>query len=218
MLINDSDPPAAGIQIRHGLKPVCSDLDRRIWEAMAGFMEETGDEEFVHGNWLALPSDRKYGLILADGALNMLSEEDAEPFLAKTAEVLGESGVSVQRIMFANPSLRVPDFIRAVEEYRANHHPMSLHMYTILLVNSIRENEYPHLSKEELFEQVLFDHLTREEADSIRPFLYGGTLYFPMRDELNQMLDKHFHVADVIECRGLGYWDMGAQYVLRRKA
>ena len=94
---------------------------------------------------------------------------------------------------------------------------MSLYLYTVFLVNSIRENQYPDLMKEELLEQVLIEHLTTEEADALRFFSHGSTLYFPPRPVLQGMLQTHFKVEEVIERRDPACWDMVAQYVLRKR-
>jgi hypothetical protein len=217
MLILGATPEFRDMALKYGMKSICSEIEKPIWEAMKYFMKERGDEELIHCDWLELPEDRKYDLIIGDGPLNMLSKEQGDPFFESIARVTKDNGLHVQRIITFNENLRQEDFEKAMNEYRKNGFGINLYGYTVLISNSIGEAEYPHLTQLELFEQVLSKFLLKEELDEIRPFLLPIKINTPSRNDLNAMLDKHFVIEEVRESEGLGYWDMSALYVFRKK-
>jgi hypothetical protein len=105
-----------------------------------------------------------------------------------------------------------------VDEHRNNGFNISLYSYTVFISNSIGEAEYPHLNQIELYDQVLSKYLNKEEWDEIRPRLLPIKINTPSRDNLRKMLDEHFVIEEVKESTGMGYWDMSALYVFRKKA
>ncbi len=218
MLILGSTPEFRDMAIKYGMKSVCADLGKPIWKAMKHFMKERGEEEFLHCDWLKLPGNGKYDLLIGDGPLNMLSKEQGEPFFESLAKIVKDDGLIVQRIVTFNDNLRLEDFEKAMKDYRRMNFDINLYGYTVFIANNIGEANYPHLSQLELFEQVLSKYLSKEELDEIRPFLLTFRIYIPTQNDLRAMLDKHFVIEQVREYDGVGYWGMAAQYVFKKKA
>ncbi len=175
MLILGSTPEFRDMAIKYGMQSVCADLGKPIWEAMKHFMTEQGEDELLHCDWLKLPENNKYDLILLD------------------------------------------DFEKVMRDYRSMNSEINLYGYTVLIANNIREAEYPHLTQVELFDQVLSKYLSKEEWDELRPFLAPLKIYIPTKNDLREMVDKHFEIEQVNEYDDVGYWDMAAQYVFKKK-
>jgi len=217
MLILGATPELRDMGIKYGMKPVCADIEKPIWETMKHFMKEQGEEELILCDWLELPEDRKFDLILGDGPFNMLAEEKGDPFFESVAKVTKDDGLIVQRIITFNDKLTLEDFKRAVRDFRGNHSELSLYANTVFLANSIGKSTYPHLTQLEIFEQVLSKYLTKDELDEVIPNLLPIKINLPSRTDLKAMLEKHFVLEQVRESKGPGYWDTTAQYVARKK-
>jgi len=218
MLILGATPEFRDMAIKHGMKPVCADLEQPIWEAMKHFMKEQGEEEFLLCDWLKLPEDRKFDLVIGDGPLNMLPKEHGNAFFESLAKTIKDDGLSVQRMMTFNDKLTEEDFEAAMNKYRQNNLDINLYGYTVLIANSIGEAGYPHLSQLQIFEQVLSKYLTQEELDEVTPFMLPIKINIPSRADFRAMLEKHFVLEQIRESHGPGYWDMTAQYVFTKKA
>ncbi|MFC2165857.1 hypothetical protein ACFLT2_12790 [Acidobacteriota bacterium] len=218
ILILGSTPEFRDLGIKYGMKPVSVDLEQPIWEAMKHFMKERGEEEFLYCDWLKLPEDRKFDLIIGDGPLNMISKEQGVPFFDSVAKVIKDDGLIVQRIISFNENLSLEDFIKAMDDYRRMNFDINLYGYTVLIANNIGETDHPHLSQLEIFEQVLSKYLTKEELDEVIPFLLPFKINIPTRDDVKAMLDRHFEIEEVRESQGLGYWDMVVQYMFKKRA
>ena len=64
----------------------------RVWEAMKFFMGESGEEEYIHLDWLHLSNDVEYDIVLGDLSLNMLPQDSFESYVKKTGKLTKKSG------------------------------------------------------------------------------------------------------------------------------
>lgn len=83
LLILGATPELRDIALRHNLKPVCCDHDIRVWEAMKLFMEESGEEDYFHLDWLEISEDARYDIVLGDGSLNMIPQDSFGLYVKK---------------------------------------------------------------------------------------------------------------------------------------
>lgn len=216
MLILGATPEFRDMGIRHGMKPVSCDLAPPVFEAMKRFMKESGEEEFIHSDWLDLPDDRSYDLIIGDGPLNMLSKEAGRPFFEKLAALLKDDGRVVQRIMTIDRRFTITDFEAAAREHREERIPMLLWSYSLMMINTIRQLHHPELTTEELFEQKLVPLLPAGQVEELRPLMFGGKIYLPLKEDLSDMWKGRFDVEEIRWQDGPGYWGMSAQYLFRK--
>jgi SAM-dependent methyltransferase len=204
--------------LKYAIKPVCCDLDKEIWEVMKYLMKERGEEEFLELNWLEMHENKTFDLILADTSLNMLREDQATRLFEKIVKILKKNGVFVKRTLTLNERLDLAAFDKAMQDYRKGKYEMNLYCYVVLLAASIGTIYYPHLTRLELFEKVLFKYLVKEEINQLRPYLMDRKFYIPAKAALKHLLVSYFDIEEIKECHGLGYWGMPVQYVLRQKA
>ncbi|MBN1502105.1 class I SAM-dependent methyltransferase [Candidatus Woesearchaeota archaeon] len=216
VLVLGSTPELRDLALKNNADLISCDLNKEIWIAMKGLMKESGEEAFLHTNWLEIPEDTKFDLILGDGPINMLSAELVNPFFKKVASLLVDNGLSIQRVAVQNKKLDLSKFQKAMEDYRKNRYDMSVYLYTLPISGSIRQKCYPELTRKELFEKVLFKYMTGDEIREITPFLSDVKPYYPTKEELGIALSKYFNVSKTRESVGLGYWGVAFVYVLQK--
>jgi hypothetical protein len=218
MLILGATPDFRDMAIKRGITPVSADLVPEIFDAMKDWMEEEGEEEFLQCDWLEIPENRKYDLIIADGALNMLSRNALFPYFEKMSRILKDNGLFVQRILITNENLDLKAYERAIKEYREKKYDMNIFLYTLYFKNCLQEIMFPDLTPTEIYEQWLFPYHTDEEKAVIREYLFFSRIYFPFQKELDEAIEKFFNVVRLRRYDDIGFWDTGAQYVLKKKS
>ena len=217
ILILGSTPELRDMALRFFAKPVSCDIDDRIWAAMKFCMKESGEEEFIHSDWLQISEDVKYDIIIGDGSMNMLSECSVGSFIKKIAKLTKKGGLHVQRFGTRDKKLTLQIFVEAMKDYRKNKYPISVFLYTLILVNSINNFYYPEYNKLEIFEKVLFPYLTQEEIEEVHPFLPDRKTFFPNKERVLKLFSKYFHIDRVVQSEGLIYWKTVHTYVMTRK-
>jgi hypothetical protein len=216
-LILGATPELRDIALRHADRPVGCDIDARVWEAMKRFMKESGEEEFIHGDWMDMPENIAYDIVLGDCPINMLPDDFHSPLIKKIASLTKKGGMSIMRIGTSRASLIPEVFAKAVDDYRKNSCPISLWRFTIMFAISINNCFYPEFTQREVYEKVLYQYLTKKEIEEIKPFLIDRVFYFPKKEILIKLLTPHFEIKDIIESKGIGCWGMLHTYVLERK-
>lgn len=217
ILILGATPELRDIALRHSTRPVVCDIDDRQLEAMAFFMEESGEEKFIQCDWLDIPEDEKYDIILGDASLNMLTAESVEPFVSKNAKLVANNGFNIQRMGTSSGEYTVKDYAKAMEDYRKNGYPVNVYRYSAMLACSINSFYYPQYTQLEMFEKELFEHLTDEEIEDIKPFLCDRVFYYPPKEALLKLLSRYFVIEKIEESRGIGCWGTMSTYVMKRK-
>jgi len=217
ILILGSTPEIRDIVHRYNLEPVCCDIDKRIWGAMTLMRKEPGEEGYIQSDWLEMPEDVQYDVVLGDCSLNMLQSESVEPFIKKTAGLTKKGGFNIQRIGTSDKKLTVAEFAKAMEDYRKNGFSMSVWLYTAMLFCSIGSYYFPQYTTRGIFQNELFKYLTEAEIAEINPFLHDKIIFFPRREELAKTLARYFEIDRIEESKGTGYWGAIHTYVMRRK-
>jgi len=217
MLVLGATPDFRDMAIKRGIKPLCADLSRPVFDAMKAYMHEEGDEEFLQCSWLELPGDRKFDLVIADCALNMLSKDALIPYFEGISRVLTDDGLFVQRICTANESLDLDDYAEALKDYREKRYDMNIFLYTLYFKNCLQEVHFPDLSPTEIYEQKLFPYHTEEEIAVINCYAFQNRAYFPFKADLDEAMSLFFDVVEIRDYDDTGCWDTTAQYVTRRK-
>lgn len=216
VLILGATPELRDIVLRHDLKPVSCDYDNRIWNAMTLMLKESGDEDYIQCDWLQLPENKDYDMVLGDASLNMLPEDLVEPFIKKTANLTKRGGFNIQRIGCSYQKLTIDALVEAVEEYRQNGYDMSIFQFTVLLAMSIRSCHYPQYTGLEMYEKEIFNHFNEKEIAETRPFLADKIFFFPEREKLEGLLTKYFEILRVVDNNDPGYWGAMNTYIMRR--
>ncbi|MBU1694253.1 MAG: hypothetical protein KJ726_09105 [Verrucomicrobia bacterium] len=215
MLILGSTPELRDLALAHGLVPVSCDHSPVIWESMKALMTQRGPEEFLQVNWLEIPEAHPYDLVAGDGSLVMLRPDQIEPMLLKIAKLLAPTGAALLKVGVRSRPFAPKDFTDAVAEYRRTRPPMSLHEYVLILVTELRSDRYVDWTLRELWERVLFAHLTPEEIAEVRPCLLDARFYTPTKADFERMAAGCFTVEQVVEAKGPGQWGTTHLYVLR---
>lgn len=217
ILVLGATPELRDIALRYSLRPASCDVDSRIWEAMKFLMKEQGEEKFIYCDWLKMSENDKYDIILGDGSINMLSNDDFESFIQKTAKIINEGGLNIQRIGTHSEKYTVEEFSTAVEAYRENNQSMSIWRYTVMLACAVNSFCYPKYNHLEIYEKVLFRYLTEREIEEVRPFISDRIIFFPERENLKEILSKYFKLDRIEESKGIGCWGTMHTYVMRKK-
>lgn len=217
ILILGATPELRDIALKYGKNRVGCDIDDRIWEVMKIFMKESGKEKFIHSDWLTMPEDEKFDIILGDCSVNMLPSDSVEPFIQKTARLVQDKGMVIQRIGTSFKKYTVEDFAKAMEDYRTNQYPMSIWRFTVMLACSINSYYYPEHTHLKIYEKELFKYLTEDEIQGVRPFLPDRIIYFPEKQSLEETFNKYFEVDEIVESKGMGYWSTMYTYVMRKR-
>lgn len=216
-LILGSTPELRDIALRFAARPASCDISDRIWEAMKHFMEESGEEEFIQCDWLDMPENTAYDVVLGDCSVNMLPDKSFWQLIRKIAALVKKGGVSIMRIGTSIPSLTPEVFAKAIDEYRKNSYPLSIWHFTCMLSNSISCYFYPDLTQREIYLKELSKYLTKKEIEDMIPFLVDKIYYFPKRERFCEFLNPYFEIKDVIESKGMGCWGTLHTYVIQKK-
>jgi len=217
LLILGATPELRDIALRNNLKPVCCDHDIRVWKAMKFFMKESGEETYIHLDWLHMSIDVKYDIVLGDYSLNMLPQDSLESYIKHTANLTKKGGFFIQRIGTSRKELTVPMFVKAMKDYRENKLPISVFLYIVMLANSINSCYFPEHTKLEFYKEELFPYLTETEIEEVTPYLSHRRVFFPDKEHLIRILDKYFDIDRIIASNGLTFWGTTHTYVMRRK-
>lgn len=102
LLILGATPELRDLALHHSLKPVCCYHDIRVWQAMMFFMKHSGEEKFIHLNWLEMSEKDRCDIVLGYYSLNMLPRDSIKPFIEKTANLTKKGGLYIQRIGTSN--------------------------------------------------------------------------------------------------------------------
>ena len=216
-LILGATPELRSLALKHRLRTTGCDIDAGFWRAMTLLRTIEGEEEFIHGNWLEMAEDLCFDVILGDCALAMLSWEDDRLLVPKIHALLGDGGVSIQRLLTANEALTPNDIGPAMEAYRKDGQGLSLNLYLIFLAESLRNLFHPQMTNREFFESTVFPHLTPAEIERQRPFLIERKFTYPRRTDLEALLERHFTVVRTAESAGPGVWGTAWMCVLKKK-
>lgn len=216
-LILGATPELRSLALKHRLRTTGCDIDAGFWRAMTLLRTIEGEEEFIHGNWLEIAEDRRFDVILGDCALAMLSWEDDRLLVPKIHALLGDGGVSIQRLLTANEALTLDDIGPAMEAYREDGQRLSLNLHLIFLAESLRNLYRPEMTNREFFESAVFPHLTPAEIELQRPFLIERKFTYPRRTDLEALLERHFTVVRTEESFGPGIWGTAWMCVLKKK-
>jgi hypothetical protein len=216
-LILGATPELRSLALKHRLRTTGCDIDAGFWHAMTLLRTVGGEEEFIHGNWLDIPGESRFDVILGDCSLMMLSWEDCRALVPKLWALLKDGGVSIQRLLTANEALTLDDIGPAMEAYRKDGQRLALNLYLIFLVESLRNLYRPEMTNREFFESAVFPHLTPAEIELQRPFIIERKFTYPQRTDLEALLERHFTVVRTEESFGPGIWGVAWMSVLKKK-
>jgi len=217
-LILGATPELRSLTLKLKLKTTGCDIDKEFWEAMTFLRTFEGAEEFIHGNWLDLDEDRQYDFILADCSLTMLSWEEIQILVPKLRSLLKDGGLSIQRILNANPNLDLDSISEAMDSYRKDNPGISLNLYLYFLAESLRNTLQPEMTTREFFEAFVFPRLKPEETDKLKPYLVDRKFSYPPREDLLTLIEESFVVVSEVKSSGPGLWDTAWIYVLKKKS
>jgi hypothetical protein len=217
-LILGATPELRSLALKHGLKTTGCDIDEGFWHAMTLLRTVEGREEFIRSNWLDLPGDRRYDVILGDCALSMLSWEDCQALISKLSTLLNHDGFSIQRLQTANEELSLDSIGPAMDSYRRNDPGISLNLYLVFLAESVRNLTRPEMTNREFFETMIFPHLTPGEIERLRPFLMDRKFTYPRQNDLMALIQPHFMIVGEEMSSGPGIWDTARMVVLKKRA
>ncbi len=217
-LILGSTPELRSLALKHRLSTTGCDIDDSVWKALTSLRTVTGEESFIHGNWLNLPESSRYDFILGDCSFNMLAWDEMQILAAKVQALLREEGVSIQRIQAAPESLTLDMIGLAVAVYRRDRFEMPLFFYLIFLCEALRNLFRPEMNNREFFEWAVFPHLTPEEAVQMRPALVDRKFYYPKWQDMRALLERHFSIVSEEKSTQPGIWDTASIFVLKKKS
>jgi hypothetical protein len=217
VLILGSTAELRDIVLAHGIRPVCVDRSRRIWEAMKGSMSRQGEEAFIEADWLTMPEDQQYDLVLGDGSMVMLQQEQVEPFVRRVYALLKKDGVTVQRVGARTRSIPVEAFVDAVAQYRRGDYGVSLYQYVVFLFGHLASEFYPGWSSREIFEKALSPHLSDADIAELDRDLLDQHAYYPEKAWLDGLLATWFETLHLLKGTVPGCWDLEFTYVLRKR-
>jgi SAM-dependent methyltransferase len=192
LLILGSTAELRDLALRHGLRPTCADLSPRIWEAMRSLMTERGEEGFIPGNWLDLPEDRPWDLILGDGSLTMMPEPAIEPFLAKLRRLVAPGGTVALRFGARSRSVPLAAFGDAVRRHPQDGGGRTLYEYLAFLINTLRSEHCPEMETRAFVEQKLAAQMSAGDRDTLLAQLWGWRVWLPERAWLDARFAVHF--------------------------
>lgn len=218
MLILGSTPELRDLALSRGIKPVCCDLSEPVWREMTTLMSEAGDEEFLHCNWLEIPTERKFTFIAGEAPTAFLEPGQIEPFVARMADVLADDGIMAIRAAARSLSRPMDAFGEAVESFRRGDGVESLHMGTVLLITTLMSEHFHSVGKPVVVLDELRPYLSDDEFEEMKKhYGHGQKFYAPKKEELEDILAKYFRVLEVEKQEGAAYWDCMWTYALGRR-
>lgn len=112
-----------------GIALCCVDRSAGMFGALAALKQEDGPEEFVAGDWRALPDFGEADLVLADGSFNMLDAEGRRRLAAALAARLPPGARMLCRVHLRGEQ-RFQSVERIVEHHRA--HPPGVPFFSAI--------------------------------------------------------------------------------------
>ena len=218
-LILGSTPELRSLAHRRGYRVVCADSDGLMFEALTSMVQPGGPEEFLHTDWLEISGDRRYDIVLGDGAVNMVPIERLGEFLGAMARVTEPGGAAVLRV-----HLQTDPPFASIEEivawYRRDHRgkPFFPAIRTPLYMLLMRQKATQVIDTGEIHTYLasLRDKgiLTDEEFSSHRHF--SILVNFTRAEVFERLASRWFAIERIRHGADYGFPENHPIYVLRR--
>jgi len=214
VLLLGSTPELRTLVAAHGHRLTGCDVDDAFWHAMSRLCTASGPEEFIHCNWLELPAEGTYDLVLGDCALNMLNWEDMGRMVPRLARMLRAGGRAVFRIQASNPTLSLGTLAEAIEGYPRARTERAFLVALHFLVESLRSTLHPELTNREFYETVVSRFMEPDELRQLLPLTRDRRNFYPQLSALEALFQQDFEVIEHAPCSGPEAWGTTHLFVL----
>lgn len=198
-LLLGSTPELRTLAATHGLRLTGADIDATFWTAM-GRLGGRAEDAFIAGDWLDLPADRTWDVVLGDGSLNMLPWPRMTTMMARLRRLLPPGGPALLRLQAIDPAIDL-DALRAA--FAAWSGPRDTRPFLIahhFLVESLRNAMHPEMTNRAFYEAVVGPLLDPADFERLRPLLRDRRNCYPPLDDLMAALEQHFVIVDRQPC------------------
>ena len=208
LLILGSTAELRDMALQRGLRPTCGDMSRRIWEAMRALMNHRGPEDFICGNWLDIPEDQTWDLILGDGSLVMMPPESLDAFLCKLRRLAGDRGTVVLRYGGRTRPVPLEFFGEAARRFATEGGNRTLYEYLAYLINLLRSQHAPDMETHPFVEERLMRFLNPDQQETLRNQLWDWRVWLPEKRDLDERFAKYFRTQETHVSTEPGNWDI----------
>ena len=215
VLILGSTAELRDLAIRNGVRATCCDMSEATWTAMRALMKEQGPEDFLCSNWLDIPEDRAWDVILGDGSIPMLPMKAIEPLVAKVSRLAGHDGTLVFRIGVHYPGTPLTAIRDAVADYHRQPGDRTLNEHVLYMVNMLRSEHALEMPPRDFFETKIAGLLDPADAAVLRDQLFYWRVELPPKAWLDAVFARHTRLLESRQNDGPGNWDGAFLYVLQ---
>ncbi len=215
-LLLGSTPELQALAAEHGLRLTGADIDPTFWAAMTRVSGRPNDR-FIGGDWLDLPADPRWDLILGDASLNMLPWPRMQAMLARLAGMLRPGASAIFRLQAIDPAIDLPALKAAFAAWEGPRDGRDFLVAHHFLVESLRNALHPELTNRAFYEAVVGPLLDPAELAALRPLLRDRRNCYPPLDALLTAIEAHFHIVDRQPCPEPGAGATAFFFVLRAR-
>lgn len=199
VLLLGSTPELRALAATHGLTLTGADIDPVFWAAM-GRLGGRADDGFIGGDWLDLPADRTWDVVLGDGSLNMLPWPRMRTMMARLCRLVPPGGPILLRLQAIDPAIDLDALRAAFAAWRGPRDDRAFLIAHHFQVESLRNAIHPELTNRAFYEAVVGPLLDPDDLARLRPLLRERRNCYPPLDDLMAALEAHFVIVDRQPC------------------
>lgn len=174
-----------------------------------------GPETFIHSNWLDLPAEGKYDLVLGHGSLNMLSWESMGRLIPQLSAHLCRGGRAILVIQASHPAHSLQTLEEAIAAYPGKRTGRPFLVVIHFLVESLRSVQHPEMTNREFYQAVVSRFLKPDELKQLMPLTREKRNFYPKMRDLQAVLRESFDIIHQEPLSGLNVWDTYHLFVLQ---
>ena len=221
ILVMGSTPEFRDLTMKYGCKATVVDFSEDIYRALTLLLKEKGEEEFIHSDWLQMPENQKYDLVLGDGVPNMLPWEKWDSLLGKIAAVLKPDGISVQRVYSSYTIVNEEALLDKIREWRVSKPPATFinwAMWSIMLNDVLKHGMFDYPRSAEYLKGLLERGLiTQQEFTEWERLSNPIKICVPRRFDADIEISKHLSIRGIFFGTEPHLGNIGPIYVCGRR-